>query len=108
MGTALHRADFKPACLSCKASALVSEFALIFFRRTGTLINVYADDAIYDVLEFGARCADRRLQCISLHVYSELCNKILEASPDCDAFTIDQDVRTLLAEKSRLKWGQKT
>ncbi|GGZ96155.1 hypothetical protein GCM10008090_00440 [Arenicella chitinivorans] len=100
MGTALHRADFKPTCLSCKTSALVSEFALILFRRTGRLINVYSDDAIYDVLEIGARCADRRLQCISLHLYTELCNKILEVSPDRSAFTVDKDVRALLSEKA--------
>lgn len=72
MGIILSHDDFKIECLSNKAVALVSEFALILYRRYGIFIDVDASDIILRVFQNTAGCQDRRLRAICLHIKTEL------------------------------------
>lgn len=68
----LSQKDFKKESLSYKAIALVSEFALILYRKYGILIDVNSNDVVLRVLHNTRRCNDRRLAEICLHIKTEV------------------------------------
>lgn len=71
MGIRVSHDDFKIDVLSNRAVALVSEFALILYRRYGILIDVNSNDVILRVFQHSIACKDRRLISICLHIKTE-------------------------------------
>jgi hypothetical protein len=89
--------DLKKDMLSDKALALLSEFALIWHRNTGELINLDSDEALLKVFRNSKRSNDRRSRSIYLHLRAELSTKIESSLAHCDAMLADQ----LLSQVSR-------
>ena len=82
--------DLKKDMLSYEALALLSEFALIWYRSTGELINPDAEDSIVPILRRANHSGSQRLQSISLHLRAELSSKIESTFPHCDTMLVDQ------------------
>lgn len=82
--------DLKTTMLSYKALALLSEFALIWYAKTGELIDVDSDDALTQVFRNANRSNNRRLQSIYLHLRTELSMKLEYSLPYRDTMLIDQ------------------
>lgn len=78
MGMILSHEDFKIDVLSTKAMAMVSEFALILYRRHGILIDVNSKDALLRVCQYGTRYKDHQLRAICLHIKTELCINLVK------------------------------
>ena len=83
MGAKLSQPDFKKDLLSDKAVALVSEFALILYRRHGVLIDVDSNDVILLLFENAILYRDHRLRSIYLHIKTELCISISHSIASC-------------------------
>lgn len=80
MGLRLSHQDFKLDVLSTEAVALVSEFALILYRRYGILIDVDSSDVVLRVFQYATRCEDRRLKTIFLHIKTEFCISMISSN----------------------------
>lgn len=87
--------DLKTDKLSCKASALLSEFALIWYFIAGELINLESDDVVISVFEKAIRSNNRRLLIIYLHLRAELSNQLARSVPGCDAMMVEQTLSSI-------------
>jgi len=79
MKMGLSREDFSADVLSYKATALLSEFALILYRQYGILIDVNSNDVLLRVFQNALRCKDRRLKAIYLHIKTEMCVHLVKS-----------------------------
>ena len=90
MSTEISYKDLKKDMLSEKALGLLSEFALIWHKDTGELIDIESDDAVIQVLRNAKRSNSRRLRSIYLHLRAEFTNKIQMSVTRCDSILADQ------------------
>ena len=90
MSTEISYKDLNKDMLSDKALGLLSEFALIWSRKTGEHIDTDSDDAMIRVFQTARRSKDRRLRTISIHLRAEFTNKIESSVTRCDAMLADQ------------------
>ncbi len=75
MKTTISVLEIKPDILSAKTLALVSEFALVLYRKNGTIIDVHSEDVIFRVFDNAYKVTDPRLQEICNEVRAELARK---------------------------------
>lgn len=82
--------NLKTDMLSDNASALLSEFVLIWLTNTGEIIDVDSDDVVMQVLRNAKRSNNRRLRSIYLHLRAEFTNIIESSITRCDAMLAEQ------------------
>jgi hypothetical protein len=90
MGFIFSHKDLKTDMLSCKALALLSEFALIWYVISGELINLDSEDVVISIFQKAKQSNNRRLLIIYLHLRAEFSNELTHLLPDCDAMLVEQ------------------